>query len=55
MVATLCCRPRLKPMTVWLSIEHEDIVLSRWMAWQVKSVLKRTMIEEKSDYVLPES
>jgi len=51
-----CYRLRLNGYDGWLSIEHEDIVLSR-MDGMRKSVdlLKRTMIEEKSDYVLPES
>ena len=51
-----CYRLRLNGYDGWLSIEHEDIVLSR-MDGMRKSVdlLKRTMIEEKSDYALPES
>ncbi len=38
----------------WLSIEHEDIVLSR-MEGMRRSIdlLKRTMIDEASDYGLP--
>jgi sugar phosphate isomerase/epimerase len=50
-----CYRLRLNGYDGWLSIEHEDIVLSR-MDGMRKSVdlLKRTMIEEKSDYALPE-
>lgn len=50
-----CYRLRLNGYDGWLSIEHEDIVLSR-MEGMRRSVdlLKRTMIEEKSDYVMPE-
>ncbi len=51
-----CYRLRLNGYDGWLSIEHEDTVLSR-MDGMRKSVdlLQRTMIEEKSDYALPES
>jgi sugar phosphate isomerase/epimerase len=51
-----CYRLRLNGYDGWLSIEHEDIVLSR-MDGMRKSVdlLKRTMIEEKSDYAMPGS
>lgn len=51
-----CYRLRLKGYDGWLSIEHEDIVLSR-MDGMRKSIdlLKRTMIEEPSDYAVPEA
>ncbi|MGB8465798.1 MAG: sugar phosphate isomerase/epimerase [Terrimicrobiaceae bacterium] len=51
-----CYRLRLNGYDGWLSIEHEDIVLSR-MEGMRRSVdlLKRTMIEEKSDYAMPAS
>jgi sugar phosphate isomerase/epimerase len=51
-----CYALRLNGYDGWLSIEHEDIVLSR-MEGIRRSVdlLKRTMIEEPSDYVLPNS
>jgi sugar phosphate isomerase/epimerase len=51
-----CYGLRLNGYDGWLSIEHEDIVLSR-MEGMRKSVdlLKRTMVEEKSDYTLPEA
>jgi sugar phosphate isomerase/epimerase len=46
-----CYRLRLNGYDGWLSIEHEDLILSR-MEGMRRSVdlLKRTMIEEKSDY-----
>jgi sugar phosphate isomerase/epimerase len=49
-----CYRLRQKGYDGWLSIEHEDIVLSR-MEGLRKSVdlLKRTLIDEPSDYSLP--
>jgi sugar phosphate isomerase/epimerase len=49
-----CYALRLNGYDGWLSIEHEDIVLSR-MEGIRRSVdlLKRTMIEEPSDYALP--
>jgi sugar phosphate isomerase/epimerase len=51
-----CYQLRQNGYDGWLSIEHEDIVLSR-MEGMRRSVdlLKRTMVEEKSDYALPES
>jgi sugar phosphate isomerase/epimerase len=51
-----CYRLGLNGYDGWLSIEHEDIVLSR-MEGMRRSVdlLKTTMIEEKSDYALPGS
>jgi sugar phosphate isomerase/epimerase len=51
-----CYCLRLNGYDGWLSIEHEDIVLSR-MEGMRRSVdlLKRTMIEEKSDYAMPGS
>jgi sugar phosphate isomerase/epimerase len=51
-----CYALRLNGYDDWLSIEHEDIVLSR-MEGMRRSVdfLKRTMIEEASDYSLPNS
>ncbi len=51
-----CYQLRQNGYDGWLSIEHEDIVLSR-MEGMRRSVdlLKRTMLEEKSDYVLPEA
>jgi sugar phosphate isomerase/epimerase len=49
-----CYRLRLNGYDGWLSIEHEDIVLSR-MEGLRRSVdlLKRTLIDEPSDYSLP--
>ncbi|HEY5706780.1 MAG TPA: sugar phosphate isomerase/epimerase [Terrimicrobiaceae bacterium] len=49
-----CYRLRLNGYDGWLSIEHEDIVLSR-MEGMRRSVdlLKRTMIEESSDFAMP--
>jgi sugar phosphate isomerase/epimerase len=49
-----CYTLRLNGYDGWLSIEHEDIVLSR-MEGMRRSVelLKRTMIEEPGDYALP--
>jgi len=49
-----CYRLRLKGYDGWLSIEHEDVVLSR-MEGMRRSVdlLKRTSIDEPSDYALP--
>ncbi len=51
-----CYQLRQNGYDGWLSIEHEDIVLSR-MEGMRRSVdlLKRTMVEEKSDYALPAS
>jgi sugar phosphate isomerase/epimerase len=51
-----CYRLRLNGYDGWLSIEHEDIVLSRLEGLR-KSVdlLRRTGIDEKSDYALPEA
>jgi sugar phosphate isomerase/epimerase len=48
-----CYRLRLNGYDGWLSIEHEDVILSR-MEGMRKSVelLKRTSIEEASDYVV---
>ena len=51
-----CYRLRLNGYDGWLSIEHEDIVLSRMEGMQRSvDLLKRTMVEEKSDYALPDS
>jgi sugar phosphate isomerase/epimerase len=49
-----CYRLRLNGYDGWLSIEHEDIVLSR-MEGMRKSVelLKQTLIDEASDYAMP--
>jgi sugar phosphate isomerase/epimerase len=49
-----CYRLRLNGYDSWLSIEHEDVVLSR-MEGMRRSVdlLKRTSIDEPSDYALP--
>jgi sugar phosphate isomerase/epimerase len=49
-----CYRLRLNSYDGWLSIEHEDIVLSR-MEGMRRSIdlLKNAMIEEPSDYTLP--
>jgi sugar phosphate isomerase/epimerase len=49
-----CYRLRLNGYDGWLSIEHEDIVLSR-MEGMRRSIdlLKRSMIDEASDYALP--
>jgi sugar phosphate isomerase/epimerase len=49
-----CYRLRLNGYDGWLSIEHEDIVLSR-MEGMRRSIdlLKRTLIDEPSDYSLP--
>jgi sugar phosphate isomerase/epimerase len=49
-----CYRLRLNGYDGWLSIEHEDVVLSR-MEGMRRSVdlLKRTSIDEPSDYALP--
>lgn len=49
-----CYRLRLNGYDGWLSIEHEDIVLSR-MEGMRKSValLRRVMAEEPGDYTLP--
>jgi sugar phosphate isomerase/epimerase len=49
-----CYRLRLNGYDGWLSIEHEDMILSR-MEGMRKSVelLKRTSIDEASDYALP--
>jgi sugar phosphate isomerase/epimerase len=49
-----CYRLRLNGYDGWLSIEHEDVVLSR-MEGMRRSIdlLKRTSIDEPSDYALP--
>jgi sugar phosphate isomerase/epimerase len=49
-----CYRLRLNGYDGWLSIEHEDIVLSR-MEGMRRSIdlLKRTLIDQPSDYSLP--
>lgn len=49
-----CYRLRLNGYDGWLSIEHEDVVLSR-MEGMRRSIdlLKRTMIDETSDYAMP--
>jgi len=49
-----CYRLRLNGYDGWLSIEHEDVVLSR-MEGMRRSIdlLKRTSIGEPSDYALP--
>ena len=49
-----CYRLRLSGYDGWLSIEHEDAVLSR-MEGMRRSIdlLKRTLIGEPSDYALP--
>jgi sugar phosphate isomerase/epimerase len=49
-----CYRLRLNGYDGWLSIEHEDVVLSR-MEGMRRSIdlLKRTLIGEPSDYALP--
>jgi sugar phosphate isomerase/epimerase len=51
-----CYRLRLNGYDGWLSIEHEDIVLSR-MEGMRRSIdlLKNAMIEEPGDYTLPAS
>ena len=51
-----CYRLRLNGYDGWLSIEHEDIVLSR-MEGMRRSVdlLQRVLIDEASDYALPGS
>jgi sugar phosphate isomerase/epimerase len=48
-----CYRLRLNGYDGWLSIEHEDVVLSR-MEGMRRSIdlLKRTLIDEPSDYAL---
>jgi len=49
-----CYRLRLNGYDGWLSIEHEDIVLSRMEGIRRSiDLLKRTMIDEASDYVMP--
>jgi sugar phosphate isomerase/epimerase len=49
-----CYGLRLNGYDGWLSIEHEDIVLSRLEGMRGSiDLLKRTMIDEKSDYALP--
>jgi sugar phosphate isomerase/epimerase len=46
-----CYRLRLNGYDGWLSIEHEDLILSRIEGMRRSvDLLKRTMIEEKSDY-----
>ena len=49
-----CYRLRLNGYDGWLSIEHEDVMLSR-MEGMRRSIdlLKRTLIVEPSDYALP--
>jgi sugar phosphate isomerase/epimerase len=49
-----CYRLRLNGYDGWLSIEHEDVVLSR-MEGMRRSIdlLKRTLIDEPSDYAQP--
>jgi sugar phosphate isomerase/epimerase len=49
-----CYRLRLNGYDGWLSIEHEDVVLSR-MEGMRRSIdlLKRTLIDEPSNYTLP--
>jgi sugar phosphate isomerase/epimerase len=49
-----CYRLRLNGYDGWLSIEHEDVVLSR-MEGMRRSIdlLKGTLIDEPSDYALP--
>jgi sugar phosphate isomerase/epimerase len=49
-----CYRLRLNGYDGWLSIEHEDIILSR-MDGMRKSVdlLQRVLIDEASDYAIP--
>jgi sugar phosphate isomerase/epimerase len=49
-----CYRLRLNGYDGWLSIEHEDVILSR-MEGMRRSIdlLKRTSIDEPSDYALP--
>ena len=51
-----CYGLRLNGYDGWLSIEHEDIVLSR-MEGMRRSVdlLQRVLIDEASDYTLPGS
>jgi sugar phosphate isomerase/epimerase len=49
-----CYRLRLNGYDGWLSIEHEDIILSRMEGMrQSIDLLKRTLIQEPSDYSLP--
>ncbi len=51
-----CYRLRLNGYDGWLSIEHEDIVLSRMEGLRRSiDLLKNAMIEEPSDYTLPAS
>jgi sugar phosphate isomerase/epimerase len=51
-----CYRLRLNGYDGWLSIEHEDIVLSRIEGVRRSiELLKNAMIEEPSDYTLPAS
>ena len=48
-----CYRLRLNGYDGWLSIEHEDIVLSRMEGLRRSiDLLKRTLIDEPSDYAL---
>jgi sugar phosphate isomerase/epimerase len=49
-----CYRLRLNGYDGWLSIEHEDVILSR-MEGMRRSIdlLKGTLIDEPSDYALP--
>ena len=49
-----CYRLRLNGYDGWLSIEHEDVVLSRMEGIRRSiDLLKRTMIDETSDYAMP--
>jgi sugar phosphate isomerase/epimerase len=49
-----CYRLRLNGYDGWLSIEHEDVVLSRMEGFRRSvDLLKRTLVEELSDYTLP--
>src|SRR5258708_28269296 len=51
-----CYRLRLNGYDGWLSIEHEDIVLSRMEGLRRSvDVLKSALAEEPSDYTLPTS
>jgi hypothetical protein len=48
-----CYRLRLNGYDGWLSIEHEDIVLSRVEGMRSIDLLQRVLIDEPSDYALP--
>jgi sugar phosphate isomerase/epimerase len=51
-----CYRLRINGYDGWLSIEHEDIVLSRIEGMQRSvDLLKSAMATESSDYALPET